>query len=89
MANSVSRSSASHNSRAPFLRHAGMHAASTKRATDVIAAFLLALSALFSIINPIGGAFMFRDATAPLTHGARLRLFRHCRLQPYAGDPRY
>lgn len=42
----------------------------------MIAAFLLAFPALFSIVNPIAGAFIFRGATADLTHAARTALAR-------------
>ena len=40
----------------------------------MIAAFLLAFPALFSIVNPVAGAFIFRGATAGLTHPARSAL---------------
>jgi len=42
----------------------------------VLAAFLLAFPALFSIVNPIAGAFIFREATADRTHAGRLVLAR-------------
>ncbi len=42
----------------------------------MLAAFLVALPALFSIINPIAGAFIFREATADRTHGERTNLAR-------------
>lgn len=42
----------------------------------MLAAFLLAFPALFSIINPIAGAFIFREATADRTHGDRVKLAR-------------
>jgi multiple antibiotic resistance protein len=38
------------------------------------AAFLLAFPALFSIVNPPGGAFIFNEVTADLTRPQRLRL---------------
>lgn len=40
----------------------------------MIASFLLALPALFSIVNPISGVFVFRDVTAELAHAERFRL---------------
>lgn len=40
----------------------------------MIAAFLLAFPALFSIVNPIAGAFIFRSATAERAHPDRVRL---------------
>ncbi|MBV8913201.1 MAG: MarC family protein [Acetobacteraceae bacterium] len=40
------------------------------------AAFLLAFPALLSIVNPIAGAFIFREATADRTHPERVRLAR-------------
>src|SRR4051794_37904593 len=42
----------------------------------MLAAFLLAFPALFSIVNPIAGAFIFREATADRTHADRVRLAR-------------
>ena len=36
--------------------------------------FLLALSALFSIVNPVGGAFIFSQVTADKTHAQRTAL---------------
>ena len=42
----------------------------------MLAALLLALPALFSIVNPIAGAFIFRGATADLTHQERVKLAR-------------
>jgi multiple antibiotic resistance protein len=42
----------------------------------VLAAFLLAFPALFSIVNPISGAFIFREATADRTHAGRALLAR-------------
>jgi len=42
----------------------------------VLAAFLLAFPALFSIVNPISGAFIFREATADRTHAGRVLLAR-------------
>ena len=38
------------------------------------ATFLLAFSALFSIVNPFGGAFIFNEVTAHLTRADRTRL---------------
>ena len=38
--------------------------------------FLLALSALFSIVNPIGVAFIFSQVTAGRSHAERQRLAR-------------
>lgn len=42
--------------------------------TTLISAFLLAFPALFSIVNPIAGAFIFRSATAERMHPDRVRL---------------
>ena len=42
----------------------------------MIAAFLLAFPALFSIVNPPAGAFIFREATSERTHAERVRLAR-------------
>lgn len=42
----------------------------------MVAAFLLAYPALFSIVNPIAGAFIFREATSGLSHLDRVRLAR-------------
>jgi multiple antibiotic resistance protein len=42
----------------------------------LLAAFLLAFPALFSIVNPIAGAFIFREATADRTHAERVGLAR-------------
>lgn len=39
-------------------------------------AFLMAFPALFSIVNPITGAFIFREATADRTHAERVGLAR-------------
>jgi multiple antibiotic resistance protein len=39
-----------------------------------IAAFLLAFPALFSIVNPIGAAFIFNEVTANLSHEDRARV---------------
>lgn len=41
---------------------------------DLAGAFLIAFPALFSIINPVAGALMFREATADRTHPERVRL---------------
>ena len=40
----------------------------------IVQDFLLALSALFSIVNPIGGAFIFSQVTADRTHAQRAML---------------
>ena len=42
----------------------------------MLAAFLLAFPALFSIVNPVAGAFIFREATASRTHAERVALAR-------------
>ena len=42
----------------------------------MIAAFLLAFPALFSIVNPFAGAFIFREATADRPHPERVALAR-------------
>lgn len=42
----------------------------------ILTAFLLAFPALFSIVNPIAGAFIFREATAGRTHAERAALAR-------------
>jgi len=42
----------------------------------MLAAFLLAFPALFSIVNPIAGAFIFRGATGDRTHLERTALAR-------------
>lgn len=42
--------------------------------TAATAAFLLAFPALFSIVNPIAGAFIFGEATAARTHADRALL---------------
>ncbi|MBC7800177.1 MAG: MarC family protein [Gemmatimonadaceae bacterium] len=42
----------------------------------MLAAFLVALPALFSIVNPIAGAFIFRGATDDRTHAERAALAR-------------
>ncbi|MDE8346336.1 MAG: NAAT family transporter [Acidocella sp.] len=41
-----------------------------------IAAFLLALPALFSIVNPFGGAIIFNEVTSLQTHAERVALAR-------------
>ena len=41
---------------------------------STLAAFLLAFPALFSIINPPGGAFLFREVTSGLGRAVRVRL---------------
>jgi multiple antibiotic resistance protein len=42
----------------------------------MLAAFLLAFPALFSIVNPITGGFIFREATAARSHAGRVLLAR-------------
>ena len=42
----------------------------------MLAALLLAYPALFSIVNPVAGAFIFREATADHTHAERIALAR-------------
>lgn len=42
----------------------------------MLAAFLLAFPALFGIVNPIAGGFIFREATAERTHAQRVTLAR-------------
>ena len=44
--------------------------------TGAVAAFLLAFPALFSIINPIGGALIFSEVTAGRSHAERAGLAR-------------
>ncbi len=48
----------------------------------MLAAFLLAFPALFSIVNPIAGGFIFREATAARTHAGRVALARRVALYP-------
>ncbi len=48
-----------------------------------IDAFLLGFPALFSIVNPVSGAFIFRIRTAERTHGERVVLAR--KVAVYAG----
>ena len=43
---------------------------------DVINAFLLGFPALFSIVNPVSGAFIFRTRTVDRNHVDRVRLAR-------------
>lgn len=43
---------------------------------SVFAAFLLGFPALFSIVNPVSGAFIFRTRTGDRTHMDRVRLAR-------------
>lgn len=40
----------------------------------MLAAFLMAFPALFSIVNPVTGAFIFREATAGRSHAERVAL---------------
>ncbi|MCW3476979.1 MarC family protein [Limobrevibacterium gyesilva] len=42
--------------------------------SSAVAAFLLAFPALFSIVNPAGGAFIFNEVTSDLTRAERIRL---------------
>ena len=49
----------------------------------MLAALLLAFPALFSIINPIAGAFIFRGATADRTHDERVKLARRVGLYSF------
>ncbi len=42
--------------------------------TDATASFLLAFTALFSIVNPIGGALIYNEVTADRTHAERAAL---------------
>ena len=44
--------------------------------TDPVQSFMLALSALFSIVNPIGAALIFSQVTADRTHEQRVALAR-------------
>ena len=46
----------------------------TAEMSAAVAAFLLAFPALFSIVNPAGGAFIFNEVTADLTHAERAAL---------------
>ena len=48
----------------------------------MLASFLLAFPALFSIVNPIAGGFIFREATAARSHEGRVALAR--RVAAYA-----
>jgi multiple antibiotic resistance protein len=41
---------------------------------DALGAFLLAFPALFSIVNPVTGALIFREVTADRTHAGRVQL---------------
>ena len=40
----------------------------------MLTSFLLAFPALFSIVNPLSGAFIFREATAERTHAQRVQI---------------
>ena len=42
----------------------------------VLAAFLLGFPALFSIVNPVSGAFIFRTRTLERSHAERIGLAR-------------
>ena len=44
--------------------------------STVVAAFLLGFPALFSIVNPVSGAFIFRTRTVDRSHADRVRLAR-------------
>ena len=44
--------------------------------SDLSSAFLLAFPALFSIVNPIAGAFIFGEVTGDRSHADRVRLAR-------------
>jgi multiple antibiotic resistance protein len=44
--------------------------------TDPLQSFMLAVSALFSIVNPIGAALIFSQVTADRTHEQRVALAR-------------
>jgi multiple antibiotic resistance protein len=41
---------------------------------NAVESFLLAFPALFSIVNPLGGAFIFNEVTSDVTHADRQRL---------------
>ena len=51
--------------------------------SSAFAAFLLGFPALFSIVNPVSGAFIFRTRTVERSHAERVRLAR--RVGVYAG----
>lgn len=44
------------------------------RLVNATASFLLAFPALFSIVNPIGSAFIFNEVTTQMTHADRVRV---------------
>jgi multiple antibiotic resistance protein len=44
--------------------------------TSAVSAFLLSFPALFSIVNPFGGAIIFNEVTAQQTHAERVGLAR-------------
>lgn len=48
--------------------------------SGAIAALLLAFPALFSIVNPLGGAIIFNEVTAQQTHAQRVALARRVAL---------
>ncbi len=54
----------------------GHRAGHSRKVNGVVQNFLLVFSALFSIINPIGGAIIFSQVTATRTHGERVALSR-------------
>jgi multiple antibiotic resistance protein len=56
----------------------------TEAATQTVSFLLLAFPALFSIINPLGGAFVFLAATQGLTDEARRRLARQVAIFSFA-----
>ena len=55
------------------MRSAGREAGSL---SDAVQSFLLAFSALFSIVNPVGSALIFSQVTASRTHAERRELAR-------------
>lgn len=48
--------------------------------TGALAAFLLAFPALFSIVNPLGGAIIFNEVTTAQSHAQRVALARRVAL---------
>lgn len=52
--------------------------------STAIGAFLLAFPALFSIVNPIGGALIFRQVTGDRSHAERAELARQVGLYSFA-----
>ena len=51
---------------------------------DAVRAFLLAFPALFSIVNPISGAFIFREITLARTRAEHARLARAVAINAFA-----